>query len=385
MQLKVRLNMDEHKRRKSLFISNGKYLDPGSAEGGVKLCTQEYIELISTRFEALLFPIETDRSFWYRIKKKAGLAIYEDYNVFSYSGRLVEVIREHAIDIVFLNMTNTIVFSALLRQQFPALTIVLCSHGNESGDFLHDLVIHNVYGRIKKIMGSYALGKLLIIESRYRAYIDLVLTVSTIEENIELWIGAPKVKMIPRTIQDDSLCFNPINGKVGFFGDLSHNPNFYGLEMLCTSLSLLNTEGIEIRIAGAGNEKGAYLAKRFSFVTYLGYLPEAVLAKEVETWTFALNPVFYYSRGVSTKLGKALGWGLPVITSIKGMRGYLWQKGEVLSCETPGQMASLIIKYSTDAKALSFYREQIIYIRNSSASFEQSMAEVCVLLNYNAN
>lgn len=363
-----------------LFISNSKYIDSNAAEGGVKLCTQEYIDLIATSFKVLLFPVALNKSFAYRIKKKIGIAVYQDYSTGEYLTQLRKVVSENNIDLIFLNLTNTITFSLLIKKNFPAVKIILCSHGNESGDFLHEIALHKKFKGFKKIIAHYALGKMLCLESEYRNNIDIVLTVSEVEEHIEKWIGAENVKMIARTIPDNKKEHQPVKGRVGFFGDLSHSPNFFGIKMLCDSLLKLHANEIELRLVGTDTEIGQLLHKKYAFVNYLGYLSEGDLEKEIITWTFALNPVFYYSRGVSTKLGKALSWGLPVITTLRGMRGYQWQNGELLNCNSPTEMAILILKYSKDLKAAAYYRNQIELIKATAPGLQQMMNDVISLL-----
>ena len=365
---------------KVLFISNRKYVDQNSSEGGVKLCTREYIDLLATAFEVLIFPVDLNLTFFYRVKKKLGVGVYDDYAPYIYLAQLENAITENSIQYVFLNLTNTIMFSEALKKAFPQVKVILCSHGNESGDFLHEIVMHENYRGLRKIIAQQALGKMLIIESTYRNYIDLVLTVSEVEVMIEKWIGAKEVKLVTRTIYDYTIPLHPIKGRIGFFADLSHAPNLYGIQKVCASLARLNPETIELRLVGAQKEAGNSLAKNYSFITYLGYLTEIELEREASTWMFALNPVFYYSRGVSTKLGKALSWGLPVISSRKGMRGYQWKKGDLLSCDTAEEMATIILLNSNDMTAYLYYKQQVEDIKLSSPSLKDIMNEVCVLL-----
>ena len=367
-------------RKKVLFISNSKYVDQHSSEGGVKLCTKEYIDLIASTFEVLIFPVDLNLSLFYRVKKKLGLAVYDDYAPGNYSDELKNIIADNNIGYVFLNLTNTIIFSGLLKKLFPQLKVILCSHGNESGDFLHEIVMHEKYKGLKKIIAQQALGKMLIIESTYRNYIDVVLTVSEVEVMIEKWIGAKEVKLITRTIYDHAIPLHPVNGRIGFFADLSHAPNLYGIEKVCTSLAKLNPEAIELRLVGAQKDVGVSLANDYPFVTYLGYLTESELEKEVSGWMFAINPVFYYSRGVSTKLGKALSWGLPVITSEKGLRGYQWGNGEILTCDNAEEMAAIILTHSIDMEASLYYRKQVEYMKASAPDLKEMMKEVINLL-----
>ena len=367
----------------ALFISNKKYIDPQSLEGGVKLCTLEYMDLLSYGFTLISFPVETSTSLKYRIKKKLRIDVYEDFNIEQYINELNYIIREKQIKVVFLNMSNTVIFSRKIKELFPDMKVVLCSHGNESGDYLHDLVLHESHKRLQRILKQYTLGSMLTTESENRKYIDLILTVSEVEVMIEKWLGAIEVLLITRIIRDDSINNIPKAGRVGFISDLSHPPNRYGIEQLCAALSKLNTIGIEIRLVGLPAFAGLEISKQFSFITYLGYLDDLELKSEVATWAFALNPVFYYSRGVSTKLGKALGWGIPVITSKKGLRGYQWTNGEMIVCDTPEEFAQLLIKYALDLKAASYFKQQIKLIRESTPTHQQLIEKVTKIINVN--
>jgi len=348
------------------------------------LCTWEYIDLVKTKFEVELFPVEMNRSFLYRFKKKLGLSAYEDYVVTGYEGRLTEIIAKKKIDYVFLNLSNTITFSAIIKKIAPSVKVILCSHGNESGDFLHEIVLHKKLQGLKEIAARYNLGKMLTKESSFRKYVDVVLTVSEVEAEIEKWLGAEKVYMVPRVIRGNRVVHNPVKGRIGFFGDLSHAPNYYGISKICQALKERNVSEIELRLVSSQEDTARLLEKKFPFLTYLGYLDDELLHKEVASWAFCLNPVFYYSRGVSTKLGKALGMGVPVITSRKGMRGYKWAEGEVLTCETPEQMADLVLKHATHIEDAVFYRDEIGKVQASSPRLGDIMNDVYRLIESNS-
>jgi len=95
------------------------------------------------------------------------------------------------------------------------------------------------------------------------------------------------------------------------------------------------------------------------------------LARECESWSFFLNPVFYYSRGVSTKLAKALGMGLPVITTEIGNRGYQWEEGDLPAVNTPQEMANKILELAFDIDEIQHYRKQVIQIVNSTPTYQE--------------
>jgi len=330
---------------KALFISNINFLNDSTKEGGVRVCTQEYLSLIKNVFNVVLFPVEYEMSLIYRIRVKLGLNIYHDYKPEIYALDLINSIKSHNIKVVFLNLGNTSTFSKIVKDAFgDSIQIVLCSHGNESGDFLHDITRFSiVMPWYKKLLSSFAMGNMLKKEVLFRHnYIDGVLTVSNVEVALEKWLGAKKVMMVFRTITPDPIEWNPKSGCVGFIGDLSHSPNRHGITEVCEAIKKLESDNIDLRIVGSPQEIGNMLADKYSFVTYVGYLDQTKLLSEVSNWSFFLNPVFYYSRGVSTKFAKALSWGLPIITTTIGYRGYDWKEGNPIIANNPADMAKVI-------------------------------------------
>jgi Glycosyl transferases group 1 len=357
----------------TLFISNSIYFDESKNEGGVKLCTREYLALLKIIFNVVLFPVNYHINIMYRIRVKLGLNVYNDYHPGDYKKDLMSAIRENNVNIVFLNLSNTASIAELIKKEFgDKVKIVLCSHGNESGDFLHEATrFHKKVPFYRSFLSSWTLGSLLKKEAGYRQkYIDGILTVSPVEEALEKWIGAKKVLMIPRTVSSEPINWKPVPGRIGFMGDLSHLPNYIGVDEVCKALSNYPNKGIELRLVGSPENMGIKLAKTYSFVKYLGYLNKMELEAEVSAWAFFLNPVFYYSRGVSTKLAKALGWGLPVISTSIGCRGYSWEKGNPFFAESPDETARKINEYSTDINLINAAAKEIKELVGSSPSLE---------------
>src|SRR5688500_8094421 len=177
-------------RKNAIFLSYHRYLSDKFPSGGVKVCTDEFIDLLRYRFNLHFFTVDTSRSLSYRIKVRSGLNAYDDFDVDKYDAALRGLIAKEQIAYVFLNLSNTIRFARLVKEISPSIKVILCSHGNESGDFLHDLVIHrDKTAFLKRLFGEYTLGKILRTESQYRnSYLDMVLTVSEVEEGIEKWL-----------------------------------------------------------------------------------------------------------------------------------------------------------------------------------------------------
>jgi glycosyltransferase involved in cell wall biosynthesis len=368
----------------AIFISNKNYFDATKKEGGVRQCTLEYFSLISLNYEVSLFEVEYNLDLFYRLRVKFGLNAYNDYQTKFYKRSLFDTIRFTKAKIVFLNLSNLAPFASIIKDEFyDEVKVVLCSHGNESGDFLHDTTRFRLdLPFYKKITSSITLGRMLQKESLIRQNsIDAVLTVSQIEESIEKWLGAKNVLMIPRTLKSNKLNLSPVLFRVGFIGDLSHHPNYHGIDQVCKSIEKSdNSSRVTLSIVGSPNSIGESLSSRYSFVNYLGYLNEVDLVDEVSTWAFFLNPVFYYSKGVSTKLAKALSWGIPVITTSIGCRGYIWNEGRLVIAESPDEFRDYIFKLASNYSEIQYFEKESEKIILSSSSLEEISRQLNIFL-----
>jgi glycosyltransferase involved in cell wall biosynthesis len=344
-------------KRCAIFLSNEIYFDSSKQEGGVRICTEEYLKLIKQIFEVEIFEVRYYFNLAYRLRVKLGLNIYNDYKTEKYTNQIADLIKKRNVEYVFLNLSNTAPFSKVIKNTFGSrVKVVLCSHGNESGDYLHAFTrFKSSQPYYKTFFSSITIGSLLKKESYFRQkLIDAVLTVSPIEESLEKWLGAAHVLMVPRIVTTQFINRNPVLGRVGFIGDLSHAPNYFGIDELCKAIALLPTkELITLRLVGSPAAVGKQLEKNYPFVNYLDYMDNNALQQEVASWTYFLNPVFYYSRGVSTKLAKALGWGLPVISTDIGCRGYEWERGSLVIVESPADMANAVLNLSNNAEAIA--------------------------------
>jgi glycosyltransferase involved in cell wall biosynthesis len=362
-------------KSKAIFLTNKIYIDKSLNEGGVRLCTEDYIELISFKFDVLIFPVENRKSLWYKILVKLGVNHYNDFENHSKVEELHNLIQKNDIKYLFLNQCNTAFFGLELKKYCGNnISVFICSHGNESGDLLHQLTrFRNELPFYRKLLANWTLGKTIRAEVNQRVNgIDAVLTVSEVETQIENWLGAKKVFFVPRTIDWNPLPYNNQIGIVGFVGDLSHAPNFHGIKTVCEALkSIQNIKGLQMRIVGSYTDGCRELEKDYPFVNCLGYMLNEELARECESWSFFLNPVFYYSRGVSTKLAKALGMGLPVITTEIGNRGYQWEEGDLPAVNTPQEMANKILELAFDIDEIQHYRKQVIQIVNSTPTYQE--------------
>jgi glycosyltransferase involved in cell wall biosynthesis len=369
---------------KILFITNRLFIDEQAPEGGVSYCTKDFISLLKTRYEVVLFPVSFNQSFLYRLTSKLGIAVFEDYAPQDVAASLFKTITENSIKKVFINLSTALSFSKIISEELgSAIKIILCSHGIEGGDMLHNAVRSNrPLSWFQQLTSSYKLGGTLKKELEFRKnYIDLVLTVSEIEVSIEKWMGARKVFFVPRIFSKDFISWIPVKGRLGFVGDLNHFPNYYGLLQLCEAIS--QKEGrspISIKVVGKESKNLDALLSKYSFVQSLGYLENDELQSEAATWAYYLNLVFYYSKGVSTKLAKGMNWGLPVISTEAGNRGYIFKQGGVVTCSDAKDMADTIMARVFDLDIVANDRNEVIKAVESFNDLNNIMSELYPLI-----
>src|SRR5687767_3818892 len=99
-----------------LFISNELYLDETTPEGGVRVCTLEFIELLKQKYEVILFPVKINPSIVFKIKTRLGFGFYDAYETNKYLAQLSDVIKQNNIELVFLNLSNLIKFSPVIKK-----------------------------------------------------------------------------------------------------------------------------------------------------------------------------------------------------------------------------------------------------------------------------
>jgi glycosyltransferase involved in cell wall biosynthesis len=155
---------------------------------------------------------------------------------------------------------------------------------------------------------------------------------------MERLLGARATCFLPRTVALQPLDRKVIPGRIGTVSTLNHAPNCHGLRMFAEALDRLG--GATLRLVGRPEPIGHELAARFRSVEYVGALCDAELEREAATWAAFVNPIFCPARGASTKVAQALGWGIPVVTTREGARGYRWN-GESPLCASPAEMTAL--------------------------------------------
>ena len=340
---------------KAIFLTHQNTLR-SAITGGVQLCSQEFYEIISNVTELQLeeYHVPYTKNFFHRLQIKMGMENYSVYDVKRDAPALLQYISEHNIEVVFINMASMVRYAAPIKERFAdKVKIVLLSHGNHSGDFLH-LITKPVDepSIIRRFLNKVRLGMLIATEATHRVkYLDAVVTLSETEKQIENWFGGKKVIFLPRRLYADHLDHKPTKGRVGFMGRLDHPPNLQGLSIFLDELKKTD-HSLEIRVVGAPEKYGEQLRKSYPFIQYLGELSDKGLEEEAATWSLLLNPVWWYSTGASTKLAKAISWGIPIVTTTAGMRGYQWKKGQLLVVDSAESMVKKVIDTCANKSAV---------------------------------
>jgi glycosyltransferase involved in cell wall biosynthesis len=357
-------------KAKAIFLTHPQALK-SEVTGGVQLCSQEFHYIIEhiDDIELQDYNVGYTRSIADRVQIRMGMENYSSFNIKKDIPELLSFIEKEHISLVFINMASLVRYAKPIKERFGSkVKTIMLSHGNNSGDFLH-LISKPISSTnaLKNLLKKIRLGLLIATESEHRVkYLDSVITLSETERQIENWFGGKSVVFVPRRLYDEFLDHQPVVGRIGFVGRLDHPPNLQGVSILFDEMIRQQKQDeLEIRIVGAPPEYGEILRKKYPFITYTGELSDADLEKEVATWSFLLNPVWWYSTGASTKLAKAISWGVPIISTTAGMRGYEWKAGALLMADSPQKMVEELLANAKDTQKINYWRDQVRTIAKS--------------------
>ncbi len=363
----IHLYSDEGPMKSFLIITDEAHLGKNH-QGGVQVCTHEYIELLKATGASLhLLPIQTDRRIWRRIWRRFQWDYFDRYQPSNFLPIFERTVEACSPTHIILNQVSLLSFIPIIRNAFPGrFKYVLLSHGNESGDFLHQIVRADDYNPFRQLKDRLRLGAMLCHESHtFSQCADLVLTLSETDFQVNRWLGAQGGMVIPRTFQPEDVGWNPELGRVGFVGTLDHQPNYVGLVSVLEALKNFGPLNICVRVVGGPDVYGKLLASTYSFVEYLGRLDDASLKQEAATWALFIHPIFWYARGASTKLASPINWGIPVITTTAGLRGYQWDCGSLHVRDSSQGFAEAITELAHNPSALHQASEEIRKVARS--------------------
>jgi hypothetical protein len=329
----------------ALFVAHWRVLEP--AGGGVQLCNREYMTSLDTAgFQLNVISYEFKNSLGTRLKNRLAPKLLPAEAPGDLAGRIEAGLAADGAKFVFHAMNAFPSVLCNIGQRFPGVRQVMLSHGTESIDFCIEQGIRRDAREENRSRATAErmLGRALLEQREQRRHIDAVLTLSSLDAEVEKWLGARRVLRVPRTIPCDRLNSEPIDGRVGCVATLDHPPNASGLDQLLCELAGRAPADFRLRLVGGPTSCGATLAARHAFVDYLGPLSDEELRAEAASWCCFVNPIFVYSKGCSTKLAVALGWGLPVATTRFGARGYEWDERMIPLAEDPPALAEMSIE-----------------------------------------
>jgi glycosyltransferase involved in cell wall biosynthesis len=366
-------------RTKAIFLTHKESLY-SEITGGVQLCSQEFHNILDDDSEISLedYYVPYTKAIFQRVQIKYGMDNYSVFDVKKEAPTLLSYIDREKIGIVFINMATSVRFAKPIRQKFGSgVKIILLSHGNQSCDFLHLITKPvNQLSAVRKQLNKIRLGKLIATEAEYRVkWLDGVVTLSETEKQIENWYGAKKASFLPRRLYKDFLTREHVAGRIGFVGRLDHPPNYQGVIIFLEELAK-QKHNLQIRLVGAPPSYGTKIKKQFPFVEYLGELSDNDLVKEVASWAFFLNPVWWYSTGASTKLSRAISWGLPIVTTTAGRRGYEWKKGSLLIADSPAEMVTKLMNESKSSDRINYWKEQTEMVAENGPSQDELVQKI---------
>jgi glycosyltransferase involved in cell wall biosynthesis len=134
-----------------------------------------------------------------------------------------------------------------------------------------------------------------------------------------------------------------------FVGNFNHRPNTDAVHFLAREVLPLvrrSRAGVELLVVG-DNAPPEFTAYAAGGVRLLGYVPD--LDPVMSGCRVFVAPIRFGS-GVNGKIGEALSYGLPVVTTTIGAEGWGFNGGEqVLIADAPGDFAESILRLYDDA------------------------------------
>ena len=357
--------MPANNKQAVLFITDKAFVDY-TIPGGVQVCTAEFITYLQKADKLIkLVKVSPSPSLLVRIKAKLGLKDLELYNVNKYLNEIVAAINNDNIKLVFFNQLNLSHWAIKIKEKVGAeVKFIGLSHGNESGDYLHEITntLHT------SVLQTWQLGKIIVKEKiMFSKLLNGVVTISDNETYIDQWLGAANPLFLPRILKPNFINWQPKANTIGFVGTLNHLPNTAGIELVAQQLKLSNFTGT-FKIVGSPAQIGYELEKKYSFIQYCGVLNNDDLMHEASSWSLFLNPVFWYARGSSTKLALGINWGIPIISTPAGTRGYdLHDRQFITANNTAKSFTQMVLNTLSSAELLGTVKQASV---NNAQKFD---------------
>jgi len=133
-----------------------------------------------------------------------------------------------------------------------------------------------------------------------------------------------------------------------FVGNFNHEPNVDGILYFCREiLPSIRKAVSDVRLKIVGNEPPeAVRSLACEFIEVTGYVPD--LTPYLLSSVASIAPL-RFGAGMNGKIGEAMSYGLPVVTTSVGMEGFRLTPGEnVLVADTPDEFSTAVIRLIQD-------------------------------------
>jgi|GEM_PF-1475543 len=182
---------------------------------------------------------------------------------------------------------------------------------------------------------------------------DALITVTPEDAKaVEPYVGEKPIFVIPNIhpIKDEVPPFQNRQGLI-FIGNFRHPPNGDAICYYLTHVhSLMKKKRLSLPVVVVGDKvppEIKELAARYEEVTFTGWVPDT--RPYLDRARISIAPL-RYGAGMKGKIGEALAYGLPVVTTSMGAEGMGLNHGEnILIADTPEDFAECIIKLYHDA------------------------------------
>lgn len=357
-----------------LLISNKGYLE--RTGGGVQWCTREYLQTLEEAgFDVLIHDYSPSRSLTSRLSRKLRPRPFRSIVPSTLADNVACRVHERKIGWIAYNNTEVCAIAEQLKKKVPGTRHLFLSHGAEITDELNTIRLSPIsippYRR-----SARWLGQSLLAQVSQRQVIDASICISAEDVEFERWLGVSNAYFLPRQVSKQPLEWRPRPGVIGTVATLDHAPNLHGLEAVASCIS---DSGLQLRVVGGPERIGRSLQLKYPCIHYCGRLSDSELEAEAASWMAFINPIFCQARGASTKVATALGWGLPVLSTPQGVRGYVWDKDALPLATTPSNLADLAqnLAFQADPAAL---QKRALFVATLAPSLSQTADQLVAFL-----
>lgn len=230
-----------------------------------------------------------------------------------------------------------------------------------------DVAFHRLFSKAKVTESRVDYGNALRVKIEelavYQAA-DIVITVT--REDADILLGEiPSISTV--TIPNihtlhGRVTRTPENGnRLVFVGSFTHEPNVDAMRYFCDDILPIIADAVpEVRLRIIGNAPPLEITRLTSErVEVLGYVPET--KPYLETCAVSIAPL-RFGAGMKGKIGEAMSFGLPVVTTSVGVEGFGLTPGrDVLVGDTPSLFAQAVV---------NLLRDEALWERLSVAGYE---------------